>query len=186
MNILFVCTGNTCRSPMAAAMFQARTKHNVQSAGIFASYGAPASAHTMEILRENNITYEHSSQPVTEELLDWADLVLTMTTQHRDMLKQQYPHYTSTIFALKEYALPDFEEKWNELTSLYAQLETKKLETGTIDESIKAKIIELEKDIHSIDISDPFGGNLTLYKKTYEDLHKHLALLEKKLQYRDR
>lgn len=186
MNILFVCTGNTCRSPMAAAMFQSKTNYNVQSAGIFASFGAPASAHTMEILHENKISYEHSSQPVTDELMEWADLVLTMTTQHRDILKQQYPNYTSKTFALKEYVLPEFEEKWRELTSLYAQLETEKLGTGRIDESIKERIIELENAIHSIDIMDPFGGNLIHYKKTYEDLDKHLALLEKKLQYRDR
>ncbi|HLQ72677.1 MAG TPA: low molecular weight protein arginine phosphatase [Bacillota bacterium] len=104
MNILFVCTGNTCRSPMAEAVTkQMIPQANVQSAGIFAMDGGSANQHAETVLKEKNIHINHEAQPVTRDLLLWADLILTMTIQHREILSTQYLEVADKTFTLKEF-----------------------------------------------------------------------------------
>ncbi|HJV45245.1 MAG TPA: low molecular weight protein arginine phosphatase [Bacillota bacterium] len=111
MNILFVCTGNTCRSPMAEGMMrQLAALHGlemeVKSAGVFAMVGAPASSHTDTILRNRGIDdFFHSSQTVTPELIEWSDLILTMTTSHKDILLSYFPAAIPKTFTIKEYVI---------------------------------------------------------------------------------
>ncbi|GAE92516.1 low molecular weight protein tyrosine phosphatase [Gracilibacillus boraciitolerans JCM 21714] len=186
MNILFVCTGNTCRSPMAQAILQRKTNHHVQSAGIFAGQGSPASEGASQVLRQQGISYDHQSQPVTKELMEWADLVLTMTQQHRDMLKQNYSEYGTKVFTLKEYTASDYEQVWTALKEAYAQLEEAKLTDSDEKERLSHKIKQLEDIVQKVDVSDPFGGNHMTYQKTYEELDKYLALLIKKLENIDK
>lgn len=104
--LLFVCTGNTCRSPMAEGMFRnllaerlkcseddlAERGYIVASAGIAASMGGPPSPESVEIMRAKGINLNaHASQPLTGELLAAADHVYTMTTGHRDSILHQVP-----------------------------------------------------------------------------------------------
>lgn len=103
---LFVCTGNTCRSPMAEALFRQMLSERLRcpadelmdygflviSAGLAASIGAPASYEAVELLKERGIDLrEHESQPLTEQLLMQADHVYTMTRQHRDAILAERP-----------------------------------------------------------------------------------------------
>lgn len=88
-NLLFVCTGNTCRSPMAAAIARRALADRgwnhvaVASAGLGAPYGAPASENAVRVLAERGLDLSgHSSRPLTPELIDWADLVLAMSPAH--------------------------------------------------------------------------------------------------------
>ena len=88
-NLLFVCTGNTCRSPLAAAIAQRGLEErgwvhvSVLSAGIAASSGAPASEGAITVAAEYGIELsKHRSQPLTPELLEWADLILGMGPSH--------------------------------------------------------------------------------------------------------
>ncbi|QGH36350.1 low molecular weight protein arginine phosphatase [Gracilibacillus salitolerans] len=186
MNILFVCTGNTCRSPMAQAIFQHKTKHHVQSAGIFAGEGMPASMGTTEVLKQQGISSDHKSQPVTDDLMKWADLIITMTKNHRDLLKQSYPADADKIYTLKEYADPQYEHAWNKLKESYAHLEEAKLAGSEVDANLTDQINQLEKTVQNVDIIDPFGGNYMTYQKTYQELDIYLALLVKKIENKDR
>ena len=88
-NLLFVCTGNTCRSPMAEAIARAEFgrrgwQHvDVRSAGTSAVPGTAASGEAVTVARERGIDLSlHAAQPLSTVLLDWADLVLAMGPSH--------------------------------------------------------------------------------------------------------
>src|SRR5918996_1651109 len=88
-NLLFVCTGNTCRSPMAAAIAERELKRRgwthvaVKSAGTGAAEGMQASAETNAVLAEQGIEMpEHSATPLNSDLIRWADLILAMSLSH--------------------------------------------------------------------------------------------------------
>lgn len=88
-NILFVCTGNTCRSPMAEALARVELerrawKHvEVGSAGVAAVAGQPASEQAAAVLRRHGLdAVSHRSQPLSPELVQWGDLILAMSRSH--------------------------------------------------------------------------------------------------------
>jgi protein-tyrosine phosphatase len=98
---LFVCTGNTCRSPLAEGLFRNLLAERlqcppeklfelgylVQSAGLAAASGSPASRESVEILLNRNIDISsHVSQPLSEQLLEASDSIFTMTNGHRDAI----------------------------------------------------------------------------------------------------
>ncbi|WP_368503081.1 low molecular weight protein arginine phosphatase [Alkalihalophilus sp. As8PL] len=104
-NILFVCTGNTCRSPLAEALLRHRmgTEIEVKSAGVHAFPGSPASEGTRLVLEDKGIQHSHQSQPVTNDLLEWADVILTMTSGHKELVSSQFSEYQDKVHTLKEY-----------------------------------------------------------------------------------
>ncbi len=104
-HILFVCTGNTCRSPMAEHLLRhkAGDMFDVQSAGLAAFPGQDASPEVIQLFKERQIAMKHKSQSVTEALMDWSDLVLTMTERHRQMLIDRFPDRADQIHCLKAY-----------------------------------------------------------------------------------
>ncbi|MEM9541463.1 MAG: GNAT family N-acetyltransferase [Cyanobacteria bacterium P01_E01_bin.42] len=106
MNILFICSGNTCRSPMAEALFREQikgTKIAVRSAGTTAFNGDPVATHTMTILQEKGIEYSHQSQRLNPELMNWANFAFTMTQSQKYMTLAMFPEFASKVFLLKEY-----------------------------------------------------------------------------------
>lgn len=97
--ILFICTGNTCRSPMAECMFNAlcqkegRTDLRAVSAGMNAFANAPASEGARRAMRRRGLSLaEHRSQPLTERLLRDVSLVVGMTQGHVDAAMRMYPN----------------------------------------------------------------------------------------------
>lgn len=108
--ILFVCSGNTCRSPMAQAMMeQLLQKMNgqgitVKSAGMFTSDGLPASESAQLVMKEIGIDLsEHTSQKISAALMAEADLVLTMTSEQRQVLAEAFPQKEYHIYTLGEF-----------------------------------------------------------------------------------
>jgi L-threonylcarbamoyladenylate synthase len=106
LNILFVCTGNTCRSPMAAAMFRRMLSERlgggkgaleahaitVTSAGVAAGTGSAASDLAGQAMAERGIDLSgHCSQPLRVELINQSDSIFVMTQSHFDTVVQMSP-----------------------------------------------------------------------------------------------
>jgi protein-tyrosine phosphatase len=109
--ILFVCTANVCRSPMAEAIFNALAEESglpywAASAGVAALEGEDITPNARAALEEVGIyTREHRARQVGEAMLGEADLVLAMGPQHVATLRRRFEGLTQRVYALPEYAL---------------------------------------------------------------------------------
>jgi len=108
--IVFVCTGNTCRSPMAEVLaksiFEAHSITNitVHSAGVSTGDGYPASENAILVMQEQDLDLQtHKSRQISLEILSEAYLVLTMTQGHLHMVQTICPQ--ANAFTLSEYAM---------------------------------------------------------------------------------
>lgn len=141
MNVLIVCTGNTCRSPLAAALLEralaarGHTDVAVSSAGTGAWEGAPASEGAYLVGIENGLDLSsHRARLLSADLVGRADLVLAMSGQHRARVAALGG--ADRVHTLAEYAgIPG----------------------------------------RSGDISDPFGGDIEGYRRTYRELEALVA-----------
>ncbi len=143
--ILFVCTGNTCRSPMAAGLLRhllaeesEGDKFVIESAGLAAWPGAPAAGQAVEVAAGEGIDLgQHRARQLTAEMVAAATMIITMTAEHRDAVLALTPEAEDKVFTLIE------------------------LGAGG-------------KSGAGLDIGDPFGGSLEIYRRTWEEIARHL------------
>lgn len=154
--ILFICTGNTCRSSMAQGLFNEMVKRDTALRGIYSAASAGtdawdgdfASEHSIRVLSEKygiDIGL-HRSRQVTLRHIEEAFLVLTMTAAHRRALLSLYPQAADKTFTLKEY----------------------------VDEKATG-----------LDIPDPFGYPAEAYAQCASDLYRNIQKLLEKLKNED-
>ncbi len=153
--LLFVCTGNTCRSPLAEALTRRALKDRgwegveVRSAGVAAAPGGRASEGSLEMARKHGVPLEeHRSVPLSAEMVEWADLILTMSPSH-----------------LGGVAMAGGGERVAVITEFAAGQEAREA-----DPREAARIAG--------GVPDPFGGDQEAYEATYRALEE---LVEKVL-----
>lgn len=108
MKVLFVCTGNTCRSVMAEAIFNNYCKEKdicAFSAGLSIIPNSEASQNAIEVIQKKlnvNINNRKAVQ-INEKIIENSDLILVMTAYIKDMIKQHFPKYSDKVFVINDY-----------------------------------------------------------------------------------
>lgn len=119
--ILFVCTGNCYRSPIAAAAFHSQLVQNgleaqwiVNSAGTWTSSGQQPPEEALKLARSHGLAIDdHKTRQLTANLLAEADIVIVMEEGHRESIKAEFPFARAKVYLLSEvlegiaYDIPD-------------------------------------------------------------------------------
>lgn len=189
MRILFVCTGNTCRSPMAEGMLCKLARDRgldveVRSAGVAAMKGASISRHAEAVLRDRGIKETFESTPLYAELAEWADLILTLTQGHKRQVIHSFPETADKIFTLKEYVEEDASilATLEEFRRLAADRELARALGKEWPAEQQRRLDELHLRLPAFDISDPFGGSRADYDRTAAEISAALEKLIAKLE----
>lgn len=152
MNIMFICTGNICRSAMADWMMKDKLKKNnisnvkVYSSGIYAQDGDIPTFEAIETMKEMGIDItKHKATNTMNSNIDEMDLIFGMTQAHKNELIYLYPHLEEKIFTLKEY-------------------------------------VNYKREGHnSVNIKDPWGFDISTYRACAAEIEECLDLLIKNL-----
>jgi protein-tyrosine phosphatase len=162
---LFVCTGNVCRSPAAAALLTARgaDRFHVATAGTRALVDAPPHRNIVRALGELDVPVTSRGKQVTDEMVRSADLVLGLEVVHRDVIGRRVPEAWERIFTLREYV------------SLLRQL-GRPAQVDEVDRCRRERGLPAGE---SLDVDDPFGKRLYRpYRRcvrTLDELVRELA-----------
>jgi protein-tyrosine-phosphatase len=107
-HVVFVCTGNICRSPIAEYMLRdcmgEDSGWTVSSASVMSGMGAPASAHAVEVMEEEGVDmHKHRSMPLSPDLIDLASVIVVMTGGHAEQIEYSFPVAREKVFLLTSF-----------------------------------------------------------------------------------
>ena len=159
--ILFVCTGNTCRSAMAEGIFkkmliesaEVDNRFNIISAGISALRGISPTPEAIKVMAEQDIDISrHKATRVQEDLVKKADLILVMSNTHKDHIITKFTFAQDKIHLIKEFA-----------------------QIG--------EFISIQKNSENYEIVDPLGRTIEFYRIVAKELKENLEkILDKILE----
>jgi glycine hydroxymethyltransferase len=107
-HIVFVCTGNICRSPIAEYMLRNRmgedSEWTVSSASVMLGMGMPVSAHAVQVMDEEGVDmHKHRSMPLSPDLIDLASVIVVMTGAHAEQIEHSFPEAREKVFLLTSF-----------------------------------------------------------------------------------
>jgi protein-tyrosine phosphatase len=145
--ILFVCTGNTCRSPMAETLLRHKANQRglsiqASSAGVYAYDGQMMSAHAQEVMRQWQVAGAEAfrSARLTEQAVREANLVLTMTAAHKRATMALFPFAADKIYTLNEFAYEKMDDVADPFGGSY---ETYRMTATELDEALDQVLTRL-------------------------------------------
>ena len=152
-SVLFVCSGNSCRSPMAEGLLKKKLypkygdRLQISSAGTLGINGNPATLHAITAAREKGVDIaNHVSKGINKKNISNADIIFVMADHHKEFLERYFPEYRENVFLLKGFNLRGRKPK-------------------------------------NLSIMDPIGEGLTTYRRVIsqidEELERILSRLEK-------
>ena len=120
-NILVVCVGNICRSPMAEALLKQRfPKKNIDSAGVGALVGHPADPAAIEIMSKQQIDINsHVAKQIDEQLAKKADLIFTMSDGQTKWIEERWPFCRGKTFKLGHWMDKDIADPYKHEISAF-------------------------------------------------------------------
>jgi protein-tyrosine-phosphatase len=156
----------------------------VRSAGVSTVDGLPLSPHAAETLRTRQVQHTGASRAITHETMEWADLILTMTTGHKRGLLERFPTAVEKTHTLKEFVEADAEVLANiqELERLYSEWHLMKAIGGTFPDKERSAMLALEDRVPNFDIDDPFGGPLQRYQLVADEITEAIDKLLIKIE----
>jgi protein-tyrosine phosphatase len=120
-NILVVCVGNICRSPIAEALLKQQypTKH-IDSAGLSAVIGSQADAKAQAVMTPHHIDLsQHIAKQINEALIIKADLILTMSANQTKWLEERWPHCRGKTFRIGHWLAKDIADPYQHEQSVF-------------------------------------------------------------------
>ena len=148
--LIFVCTGNTCRSPMAEGLLRHLLGPDcgweISSAGVCAGNGFPASPNAVAALQEKGIDIsDHRSRHLSPAMIEDADLLVTMTRNHRDAILSIVPESAGKVFLLKSFGIAqcptDIYDPVGEALNIYRRVRDE------IDAALPDLILYMKEDL---------------------------------------
>ena len=138
-NILVLCIGNICRSPIAEGLLkQALPGKTIRSAGLSALIGHPADPFSVQLMAEQGIDISmHRAQTISARLVSEADLILVMDLEQKRFVENTYTGSRGKVFRLGEFSKVDIADPYRQ------SIESFRAVYGLIDDGVKAFVEQI-------------------------------------------